>query len=703
MDYRSTVAVSRHKGQTLPGLTFHTRQGDEQSENDMTQINTGRVMAAIIRPNRVNIYSPIVEAVSNALEAIEESKRRNGRVIITLHRDKQQKLVEESREVAPVVQVDVEDNGVGFTDENLASFDEVGTEHKVDRGGKGFGRLVFLHFFDDVQVESVYKEGRKKYRRAFKFVRAKQMVEGEKREELKEKDFDGTSTTVSLSGLKKKYSNHLNKNLDTISRKLLERLLSYFALEEYKCPEIIVRDAKSQESITLNDYLKEAEDISEIHNATFEVEGNSGAKEAFTLKLFKVYFTDSTSTINLVANSRLVTDESLGQYVAEFKDEFSDTAKTKDGKEAQKRFVVKAYIQGAYLDSNVSAERGGFEFGRDPNSFFNIGQNQIEKAAAEIIKKYFGEEVATRQKGKERGFESYVNEKAPWHKSYFDEVDLSEAAYGLNDAGREKFLQEHKIEREFSVRAEAEAVLKKGSGDPAKIVEEALALVEKVGKLGTSELAHYVATRKVILDLFKKSLEWDDKHKHQKERMVHEIIFPQGDSKTVRYEDQNLWLLDERLSFYEYVASDQPLSSEERKRPDIFGKPILVRENEDPGDAIVVFEFKKPQKKAYKEKDNPVAQIRGYVREIRAGKAQTKDGRPIQATENTPAYGFVVCDLSPKIREYCEDATLSESPDRTGYFGFHPKWRIYFEVMSYDQLLKRAEMRNRIFFKKLGL
>lgn len=715
MEHRDTVVFSGQKGQTLPehhillvlrdddGNIDQRPQDAQPNHSGMTFVNTGRIMAAIIPAHRVSIYSPIVEAVVNSLEAIEDSGRKDGRVVITLHRDKQQKLVESSREIAPVVQIDVQDNGVGFTDENLKAFDTFGTEQKIARGGKGFGRLVFLHFFDDVRIKSFYKQDGGHFRREFKFVREEQIIKDREDEKLKKEEFDNLETTVSLSGLKEKYIQALNKNLDTISRRLLERLLVYFVLEDYKCPEIVVRDAKSNESITLNTFLEEKNEIAQIHETKFDVRGGTNAKESFSLKLFKIYFTESKSTINLVANQRLVTDERLGEYVMEFQDDFSDSVHTKGEEKKERRFVVKAYVQGAYLDSNVSVDRGGFNFGKGSNAFFQIGRFHIEEAAAKEIKEYFGEEVATRQKGKEKRFKSYVNEKAPWHKGYLDEVDLSDAPYGLNDEGMEKFLQGYKIEQEAAIRTEAKNLLSKSSEDPKKILKEAVALVENAGKIGTSDLAHYVATRKVILDLFRKSLEWDDKHKYQKEKIVHEIIFPKGDSSSTEYEEQNLWLLDERLSFYEYVASDQPLSSEEPMRPDIFGRPVLVRGRGDPGDAIVVFEFKKPQKETYKEEENPIKQISGYVEKIRAGKATTKSGRPIQANENTPAFGFVVCDLTPKIREYCRDATLKPSPDNMGYFGYHSEWGVYFEVMSYDQLLDRAEMRNKIFFKKLGL
>lgn len=36
----------------------------------------------------------------------------------------------------------VEDNGIGFNDTNMKSFETLDSDHKIDKGGRGVGRLL---------------------------------------------------------------------------------------------------------------------------------------------------------------------------------------------------------------------------------------------------------------------------------------------------------------------------------------------------------------------------------------------------------------------------------------------------------------------------------------------------------------------------------------------------------------------------------
>jgi hypothetical protein len=76
---------------------------------------------------------------------------------------------------------------------------------------------------------------------------------------------------------------------------------------------------------------------------------------------------------------------------------------------------------------------------------------------------------------------------------------------------------------------------------------------------------------------------------------------------------------------------------------------------------------------------------------------------PIKVNDNTPAYGYVVCTITDKIREFADKHQLTISPDNDGYFGFHRGYKMYVEIIDFTKLLKDATLRNKIFFKKLQL
>ena len=97
-------------------------------------------------------------------------------------------------------------------------------------------------------------------------------------------------------------------------------------------------------------------------------------------------------------------------------------------------------------------------------------------------------------------------------------------------------------------------------------------------------------------------------------------------------------------------------------------------------------------------------QIVRYVNKIRDGKYKTPRGRDILVTENTPFYGYVVCDLTSKVKKWLHlEKNFTEMPDSLGWFEWIGNIKLYIEVLSWDKILRDASMRNKIFFHKLGI
>jgi anti-sigma regulatory factor (Ser/Thr protein kinase) len=120
----------------------------------MSKVNIKRTVENI-RAN-TTAYSPIVEAVVNAIQAIESTGRQDGKIVVRIQRDGQMQMDSES--LADIRNFEVEDNGIGFTPANRESFDTLYSDFKMTEGGKGFGRFICLKYFDNVHVDSVYAE-----------------------------------------------------------------------------------------------------------------------------------------------------------------------------------------------------------------------------------------------------------------------------------------------------------------------------------------------------------------------------------------------------------------------------------------------------------------------------------------------------------------------------------------------------------------
>lgn len=660
----------------------------------MAKVNNLRLIEIIAV--KTNVYMPVVEAIANSIDAIEERRAKDGEIQIELTRNPQ--LIRSGEdEVAPVTSITITDNGIGFNDENTASFDKLFSEKKISIGGKGFGRFTYLKYFTTTKISSTYKEGSTWKHRTFSFVDGEEFVSDPKVANSK----DGTyKTTIELTNIRSVHQGKLNKRLDTIARRLFEILLPYFVTDGYNPPKITIIDPGERDEVTLNNYLNDQEKIKLLYNETIEVEGVE--TKPFQVKIFKVYHSTNRNTVALTAHHRQVTSVPMHNYDPEFLEGFYDT-KDEDG-DPSGNYIIKAYVIGGYLDEHVSTERGGFYFqDEDETAMYPISKRNIEKSVTKLAASKFKSQLEPLKNKKVDRVKSYIDENAPWNKSLLESLDYDTIPYNASDKEIDTAINKISYDKEQAVKINVQKLLK--SKNATEIDEKVEAIAQEVTELGRGKLAHYVALRRAILDVFAKSLKLKDTNKHELENIVHKIIFPlKKDTDTIDYESHNLWLLDERLSFAEYVASDLPLNSGD-ERPDLlsFDRPIAVREGDELSNPITIFELKRPGRTAYTDAENPLTQAARYVTKIRSGQYKNPQGRPVVADENTPAYCFIICDLAPRILEFCKLFGLTLSPDKGSFYGFHANYKIYFEVISFDKVLKDSTQRNKVFFRKLGI
>lgn len=235
-----------------------------------------------------------------------------------------------------------------------------------------------------------------------------------------------------------------------------------------------------------------------------------------------------------------------------------------------------------------------------------------------------------------------------------------------------------------------------------------------------SDLVNYVMHRRVVIDLLASAIKHNDEGKFSKEDLIHELIVPMRfTSDDHEFKRQNLWLVDERLAFHHYLASDKPLSSNPTtsdssgKEPDIaslriFDNPMLVGESQAQQASISIVEIKRPMRKDFKagedEEKDPILQSLGYLRRLRKG-AATREGRPIPNAEKIPGYLYIIADFTTHLQTCCRLHQLQRTADGLGYFGYHrdEEFNAYIQVVSFDGLVVAATEKNRAFFDQLGL
>lgn len=655
------------------------------------------IPGVLTKIKNTNIYSCLVEAIVNSIDAIPDSEKAKGEIRINLLRED---TIDISDGKSDVTSVEVIDNGVGFNTDNRDSFDTFYSPKKKDLGGKGFGRFLFPKYFSQVKVESVYETEKGEYElRTFNFGREYDIIINEKKVPSEKRE---TYTKLTLKNV---HSNQLDKQLNTISRRLLEKLLIFFINEDFQCPQIIVVDKSDNQEINLSDYLTTTKEIVLFKNMEFEVDrADSDKKEKFRGKVFKIYYPgNQRSKISLTGHNREVTEAPLHNYIPEFEDEFYD-----EFNGVKRNYIIKTYVIGDYLDKHVSLEREEFDFHKKGKDLmFPISQQEIELSACEATRICFENDVQVRLDKKITKIRDYINEEAPWHKSYYNDLDLSKIPFNADPERIEMELQKVKFNKEIDTRQKFKQLMSSSDSDFDDNIESAL---EQISEIGKSDLAHYVYSRKIVLQTLEELLKRRSDGKGELEKEVHQLIFPMNaDTEEVNYKDHNLWLLDERLVFSEYVASDRKLSTKQNSlgEPDlvVFDKKRSFRRGDNEySNPLTIFEFKRPKRDDYSAKDDPIKQIGRYLDEIREGKYDMPEGlESIKVNDSTPVYAIIVADLTKGIREFARDAQLTISPDNEGFFGFHAGYKMYVEIMSFSKLLKDANLRNRIFFNKLQI
>lgn len=653
--------------------------------------------------SKSNVYTPLIEAIVNSIDSIKTSKIADGEIIIIAKREHTLNF-EDS--LPNIKSIEIRDNGIGFTQANRDSFDTLYSLHKKkDFGGKGFGRFLFLKYFNDVKIESNFKENDETYYlRKFTFGKKDEIIVGETFNKSESKT---NGTIVFLNNLQKDKS--FDKELETIARKLLEKLLIFFINDNFACPSIILKEFDDSKQVVLNEYLRSGNEIKLIESKEFQLQ-SSVSKEIqnFTAKIFKIFFSKTDSKIILTADNREVTESSLHAYIPEFEDDFFD--EINNGiKLVKKNYIIKTYVVGDYLDKNVSLERESFNFDKDKaDILYDLSQSEIEWGAAKATKDVFNNEVKLRIEKKQKKIYQYVNEEAPWHKTYITKVDLSSFAYNASEEKLELELQKFKFQQEQESKKEIQYLINTTEED--EFNARINMLMSKVSDLAKSDLAHYVCSRKIVLRIFDELRKRDEEGKAYLEKEIHSLIYSMNrDSTNTSYEQHNLWLLDERLVFSEYIASDRKIS----KNKDAFTEPDLLIFNKKnsyrTGDnefsnPLTIFEFKQPKRKNYSQDEDPVLQIGNYLEKIREGKYEMPEGiEKIKVNGSTPVNAFIICDLEKKIHEFARNHSLTISADNEGYFGYHPGFKMYIEIISFKKLLKDATLRNKIFFKKLQI
>lgn len=680
-----------------------------------------------------NSLQPIYEAFTNSLESIELINASNykGKIILRSF------FLKDLYGELEFEKIIIEDNGKGFDD---TEFDRFLTFKDSRKGfnNKGSGRIQFVHYFNDCEFLSTFKNGKGFKQRCFQISKSKKYIETNNTltylKSTVDIDIDSTGTTLTLSNLiDQKDKIHYLFQVEELKEKLLNHYIQRFCLIRDNLPEIILEQYINEEfdkSVSITE-----EDIpSEEKTLTFEVDyyklsmdsrsiENASKKEIFSVKPFKIEKDKlSENAIKFVSKNEIVEldKQKINLTSVSSKDNFEGN-----------RFLF--LVSSDYINDRDSDVRGELKiptketFKKDFNLFQEeeIMLEDIEEKSNNAIREAYPE-IQKKIEEKEQQIDE-LREMFLLNDDVLKEISIS-----LNDT-EESILEKFYVAESRQI-AKSDSKIKKqidqlDNLDPtSKDYQEDLnsrinKLVKEIPLQNRKALTHYVARRKLVLDLFDKILKnklaiQNGEGRTKTEALIHNLIFKQH---TARPDSSDLWLLNEDFILFEGCSestlenveiggkrifrNEEDLTPEELnfknslkedrygKRPDIL---LFPKEGK-----CVIIELKSTEAKV----SDYINQIQNYATLIR--NFSTDD------FEFTTFYGYLfgeqidTFDVRSKDSDFKEatffDYVYRPAKSVSGFFR-HRKNQdgtMYMEIMKYSTLLERAQNRNNVFIEKL--
>ena len=633
------------------------------------------------------------ELVINAIQAIEEKGNPgNGRIDIYVEREKDDANLLGEKAISSIRIVD---NGIGFTKENYDSFTRSHSTKKADIGGKGIGRFAVLSVFDILEITSTRYLGENRLSEiSFTLNREIGLSEPSTR------DVTGESGTVVLA-------THLNPlfkqvsaayNLEKIADSILDHCLLYYLNQN--APIIILHEG--EETINLNNQFSPSDFIDNIFKD--KIKGCDFSLYFVKQKKFKYH------QFSLCANNRVVRSKRVSTTFPLFSSPIIEDSEA---------IYIRIFVISDYLDDIVSMSRNELDFPKKRETdtqTAKIYESDIDALVVKAMNEVFKEEVQQRKENVRTKIGEFMAKDSglPYRhlaitddflQSISDDVKEEEVDEKLHVLSYKKSVESRNkcqklLERDYSTTTEYQNLLRE--------------VINATTDEGNLQLAQYVAKRKTVIALFEKYLAWMEATKdYTEEKTLHNLLFTMGGSNaTIPYDKHNLWLLDDRLTFFGYITSDKairlhaPLEGQTEclKETDIavYDVPFIYGEKGDYGviNAVLIFELKRPGRQL--TYDEFSKQMREQTLGIRSGKIINEEGKSIRTTQTVPLHFYYVIDEKAygAIKDDAEMEGFAETP-------FHSLFRTVNnttqEILTYDSMLINAKRRNQIFFKKLGI
>ena len=638
---------------------------------------------------------PLFEAVSNALHAVEDAYRdmyqARGRIIVTIKNLKDPDTLD----------ITIADNGIGFDTRRYDAFCTTDTDHKISRGGKGIGRLLWLDAFDAVSIDSIFIEDGYLRRRRFSFVLTQSdQITGETVEIVNSEGAE-TGTTITLRGLRgTAYRSKFPIQPATLIKHFGSHFFADFILG--KTPQITlhINDSTVFFPQAITAFRVEDRGTQFVKTAEF---GPLSLASFICRKEASANF-EGLHQMHLVANGRTVVTRRIDGLVGI----------GRFGEEDD--LVYHGCVTSEFLDERVNQERTQFNFDE------SVSEQIVRECANYARDNVLNNEITAYDSERLVTMKDFVTEYPSFG---FEEPEKLLARTPKNAVKPEQFAQALipiRIRRDKDRNDNVKHIVaqlaqaKEVPEDFSKAVRKA---ADEVRAEEQRQLTEYVLRRKMVLSvlevLIRRICERNDaEDEHHLESTLHQFICPMrlrgDDPERIERSDHDLWVIDERLTFAMYFASDLPFhklidESKSKERMDVF---IFDRlhglglDSDEPLQRVMLVEFKRPGRTEYDERYSPLNQISRYITELKTNTTEDYKRERIRVADDCVFYCYVVADIVGNL-EMHTSSWRTTSNGRGRMYDLSGKHRGMIEIIEWKDLISDAKLRNHAFISAAGI
>lgn len=629
------------------------------------------------------------------------------------------------------------DNGGGFGEEQIKAFVTKDTSYKDDLAivgiGKcrGSGRIQFMHYFSNIKIDSTSQTGAKELRRVLLTIdpSVKEVTEGSFVAGTDSKSEVGTS--ISLEGIKTDvYDRHFKNR--KIRDEFSAPALKYHILVTFLQRFVSLRERLGAFSIKFTTVYGQSVDTTELVPADLP--------QPLKSETVDVWATDEKGSPIGDPHKIAITQYKVSASQYKLRCNYvalcarSSTVKLITNRYLKSKALINGNIKGFYhiiliespfLDEKANERRDDFDILHDADhgdlyrdseiTWENLFEKIDPLVEIMITPPDWSRDKLVQNVAQKFGISSTMISNADVRVHFGDTEE--KVVKRVLDSYQQQIIKD--TSEIFDIKQKITEVDPTSPEFREKVNEFAWKYSSSVKYIDMANLSQIVVRRAFVVEVLSLAItkglavQTQEDGRRKDEKIIHSIFFPMG-KDNAEVIDHDIWLLSEEYQYFDYIASDKRLASykwdghdllfdadidealeavfskktEENgaKRPDI---AIFSKEG-----AAVIVEFKSPDESL----DEHVPDLMEYAQLL----AAKSNGRL------TKFYGYLIGSklnanrLMGVVKSSCSNSYFATSDIREHQTN-KLIGQIYYEILFYEDIVKRATKRLDTYKERLNL